>query len=83
MQVKLNQAAIRLGPHAPITLDHAQGSRIDCVHGHAWVTIDGDLRDIVLEAGESFRIEGTPRVVLQGLPCADVRLFAPQAAQRA
>ena len=30
------------------------GRRVECVSGAIWITQDGDLRDIVLAAGESF-----------------------------
>ena len=37
--------------HRPI------GRRVECVSGSLWVTQDGDLRDIVLKAGESFAFD--------------------------
>ncbi len=33
---------------------HPVGRRVECVTGSLWITQDGDLRDIVLAAGESF-----------------------------
>ena len=34
---------------------HAEkGRRVECVAGSLWITQDGDLRDIVLGAGEAF-----------------------------
>ncbi len=34
---------------------HAEaGRRVECLSGSIWITQDGDLRDIVLGAGEAF-----------------------------
>jgi hypothetical protein len=30
------------------------GRRVECLSGSIWITQDGDLRDIVLRAGEAF-----------------------------
>ncbi len=53
----------------------------DCGHGIAvfegrvWVTQDNDLRDFVLDAGESFTIERRGRVVVQALSDASLLLL--------
>ena len=31
-----------------------KGRRVECLSGSIWITQDGDLRDIVLGAGEAF-----------------------------
>ena len=31
-----------------------RGKRVECLAGSIWITQDGDLRDIVLEAGDAF-----------------------------
>jgi hypothetical protein len=35
----------------------APGAGIECLCGRAWITLDGDLRDIVLEPGEAFVVD--------------------------
>ena len=39
------------------------GSRIACLCGTAWLTLDGDPRDIVLRAGESFLVDAEAPVM--------------------
>ena len=36
---------------------HPLGRRVECVSGALWVTQDGDPRDIVLTAGDSFAFD--------------------------
>jgi hypothetical protein len=38
-------------------LGHVPGRRIECRAGTAWLTLDGDRRDIVLRPGESFLVD--------------------------
>jgi hypothetical protein len=48
-------------------LVNACNTRVTCVRGEAWITIDGDPRDIVLEAGEQFVIDSNRKVVVHPL----------------
>lgn len=72
-------------PYAELSLEHNQlarltdacGTRVDCVDGHAWITIDGDPRDIVLARGESFVVDsGAPVIVHAIQGAAAVALHA-------
>ena len=57
-------------------LQRHTGDRIECVSRTVWVTQDGDLRDIVLKAGESFRLDRTGRALVSALADAGVILHA-------
>ena len=60
-------------------LGRLPGRRIACLSGIAWLTLDGDVRDIVLRPGESFDIDRDSPVLvcaLNGGP-ARVELGAP------
>jgi hypothetical protein len=48
-------------------LANAMRTRLDCVDGVAWITIDGDLRDIVLTRGQSFVVDRGEKVLVYGL----------------
>jgi hypothetical protein len=72
-------------PNARLTLAHNQMARLtnacntrgECVAGVAWVTVDGDPRDVVLSRGESFVIESAAPVIVHAIQAAaDVRLHA-------
>jgi hypothetical protein len=62
-------------PNARLTLQHnelarfagACDTRVDCVDGVAWITIDGDRRDIVLSRGESFVVDSSAPVIVHAI----------------
>ena len=80
-------------PYAELSLEYNQlarltdacGTRVDCVDGHAWITIDGDRRDIVLARGESFVVDSAAPVIvhaLQGPAAVAVHARAARCPQR-
>jgi hypothetical protein len=50
-----------------LEVPQAQGVRIGCTRGSLWITVDGDPRDVVLEAGESFVGERPGRMLVYAL----------------
>ena len=46
-----------LGPYGGLPLEDARGRIVTCVAGMAWLTMEGDTRDIVLAPGESFTVD--------------------------
>lgn len=50
---------------------------IECLDGSVWVTLDCDLRDVVLEAGQVFVVNPNHRALVQALDASRVRLIAP------
>lgn len=53
------------------------GHAIVCHSGSVWLTQDGDRRDIVLEAGESFALDRSGLVLLQALEQSAISIAAP------
>ena len=54
-----------------------KGARIESRRGSVWVTQDGDLRDVVLAAGEVHVLEHDGPVLVQALDAALVALRPP------
>ena len=53
----LNLASTSLRKGEALHLQHALGQRIEALGGRVWITMDGDLRDVVLDAGEGFTVD--------------------------
>ena len=75
MQIAADQLAFSLQHNQCVRLVRARDSRLSVSHGSAWVTIDGQRRDIVLEPGQSFVVDSNETVVvfaLQGPAAVEV-----------
>ena len=51
-----------------------QGHQITCTGGSVWLTFDGEARDVVLEAGESYRCVSRSRLVISAFEAATVQI---------
>ena len=61
-------AWLRFAPEAAL--------QVDCLEGCAWITFDGDPRDIVLDAGDSATLPPHRRALVMGLRECRVRIVA-------
>ena len=77
MDMQIAPPSIELHPLNPLRLRVSAGRHLTNVSGTAWVTLDGDLRDIILEAGESFAFERPGRAMVQALG-GDARLVTEE-----
>lgn len=70
-------ARIALAHNQFARLADARGARVDVVDGHAWITIDGDRRDVVLSRGQSFVVDSRAAVLVHAIHGpADVAVHA-------
>ena len=58
----------------------AAGLRLHCGEGCLWITLDGDSRDIVLQAGESFEVAERRRALIYALEPSRLGVVRPAAA---
>ncbi len=57
-----------------LEISQGAGMTLECLAGSVWVTLDGDLRDVILDAGHAFTVASEQRILIQALDCARVRL---------
>jgi Protein of unknown function (DUF2917) len=62
-----------------LRLQHALGQRIEALVGRLWITMDGDLRDIVIDAGEGFTVDRGTDVLLSAMSDARFVVLLPTA----
>ena len=63
-----------------LEIKQALGVTIECLEGSVWVTLDGDMRDVILEAGQALYVDRKQRTLIQALDTARVRLLHPPCA---
>lgn len=69
-----DNAATSLRKNQHLHLQDACGWTVHAVAGTLWITQDGDVRDVVLEAGQSFVLDRNTTALLSPLPEAQVSL---------
>ena len=57
------------------------GLRVDCFSGSLWITHDGDRKDLILEAGQSYPCLRNSRMLVYALAKASVRVVPDASAQ--
>lgn len=72
-----NDYRITLRPNRMLRLRDGRNLVVGVDTGTVWLTQDGDVRDIILRAGESFRVDRDGTVLVQALNDAAVR-FVPR-----
>jgi len=79
---------MRLATHRPTTtrlahrkildLRNRTGDRVECLDGSVWITQDGDPRDVILGAGESFTLDRPGTALVYALEDARVDVQQPK-----
>lgn len=84
MRFDATQAVVPLTPPTPLRLTDARGTRLRCLAGTVWVTVDGEYQDQVLLAGQSLVLETSlPALVTALGGGASVGVCAPLVARSA
>lgn len=67
MTVDINDGVLQLQKGGYARLERARGTRLAGVGGSAWITVDGESRDIVLAPGEAFVLESDAAVLVTAI----------------
>ena len=75
--IRQEYAAQAIEKNKILEVNQAFGAAVECLEGSVWITLDGDSRDVVLAAGQTFVVDRDRRTLVQALDAARVRLTAP------
>lgn len=67
MDASLERALTRLDKDALVRIDDGRGRTVAVFQGRVWITQDGDPRDVILRAGESFTFDRDGTALVQAL----------------
>lgn len=76
----LTPAAAHLRKGEIMRLHDARGQRIESIRGGLWITMDNDLRDVFIEAGEGFTVDRGGDTLISALDDASLVVLSPSAA---
>lgn len=77
MNMVIHDSALVLDRRQTVELIDAAGVTAALLKGCLWITMDGDRRDIVLGAGESWTVERNGRTLLHAEAASTVRITEP------
>ena len=77
MNLVVNHSALLLDRRDTIELIDAAGATAALDSGCLWITMDGDRRDIVLRAGDSWTVERNGRTLMHAEAASKLRLTSP------
>ena len=75
MNIDLNDAIVRLNPDNNFQMRDARGACIHVHFGDLWITQEGDLKDHIVKAGESFAISNSGTTFLAAMNDAGVSVM--------
>ena len=79
---ELHPASINLRKGGIHRLPKARGQRVESLSGSLWITMDHDLRDILVKPGEGFSIDGHGDALISALDDARFVVLEPANASR-
>ena len=64
----------QLAAREHVLLDDAKGTTLRVTRGTLWITLEHDLRDVVISAGEAFTVDRPGRTIVEAQSRATVRV---------
>jgi hypothetical protein len=83
MRIELNQNGLCLKRKKVVKVRGGIGHTVVCHSGSVWVTQDGDTRDVILYAGESFTFDRDGPALLQALDPGAISIVQSKGQTRA
>ncbi len=77
MRIELNQDALCMARRQVVKVSGGRGHTVVCHDGSVWVTQDGDPRDVVLGAGETFTLDRDGTALVQAFEAGAISLRRP------
>ena len=77
MNLVINHSALLLDRWQTVELIDAAGATTALDNGCVWITMDGDRRDIVLGAGDTWTVEKNGRTLLHAEAPSTLRITGP------
>lgn len=77
MKICIDDSCFDLRKHQIMRLDRASGVALVCLRGGLWLTQHGDLRDVMLAAGERFTLDRDGVTLITALKPSSVRVEIP------
>ena len=85
MHFNLDHTPFRLDHGAPLKISGGRGEALRVLEGRVWVTEEGSLDDVFLDAGATYRLESSGSTIVTaeggGEPVATVLFDVPLAVQ--
>lgn len=63
----VQETRVELAEGELLALERADGQMLSCQSGELWITLDGSQEDIILGAGQNWRVTGDHPVVVSAL----------------
>lgn len=73
------RVVIELDRGGILPIHDAAGAQVVCLQGDLWITQEQDVRDLVLNAGDSLQLAKNGRALVQALSPARIAVEAPSA----
>ena len=72
MRIPVGVSAISVGADECLRLEAARGVQLRTRSGTLWITVDGDVRDFVIEAGQRLNLDSDATVLISAVQGAAV-----------
>ncbi|HEY7240209.1 MAG TPA: DUF2917 domain-containing protein [Burkholderiales bacterium] len=67
MQLEIGSGAVRLAPNQTLKVVDGAGSTVCALEGALWITEENQVRDIVLEPGDCYRLQHAGTALVNSL----------------